>query len=150
MKLSEPSGKRGETRGVAGKRLLLLALPFLLVGVLIVYVMGSFSAIVLWSSLPVAVAYLVLAIGLHFQRPVAAVTFTAVAAGLGLPALFVYLAMLFWGGLGPGNTRAAWLLIVFPTFPLACAVFAAGIASGIAWFFTARRAWWPGLNGKRP
>ena len=142
MKLSEPSGKRGETRGVTGKRLLLLALPFLLVGVLIVYVMGSFSAIVLWSGLPVAVAYLVLAIGLHFQGPaaVAAVTFAAVAAGLGLPAL-VYLAVLFWGGWGPGNAGwALWLLIVFPTFSLMCAVFAAGIALGIARLFAGRRA----------
>ena len=67
--------KDGMKYMLTGKRLLVLALPFLLVGVLIVYVMGSFSAIVLWSSLPVAVAYLVLAIGLHFQRPVAAVTF---------------------------------------------------------------------------
>lgn len=93
---------------------LLFAIPFLLIGGLVVHAQGSFSGFAIWNCLPVAASFGALAVALHNRGPMARglIVFSVLTTSF---IAFFHLAWLFdWGGTATGSSTAGLAFIFVP------------------------------------
>ena len=118
----------------------ILAIPFLLVVALVIYVERPFDGFTLWNAFPVALGFGVLLLGLRSCRATAAGC-VAFAVSATLLVAHFHLAWLFdWGGTATGSSTSALAFIFVPFWVMLFAGIIGVVAWGIARVVCRRRA----------